>query len=57
MARAVLHNSDYKSVAAAKAAIDRHFDERNQRFIRNPKRAGKKIWGVLRFGEEFNHKI
>lgn len=56
MARAVLHNSDYKSVVAAKNAIDRYFDERNQRFLLNPKRAGNKIWGTLRFGEEFNHK-
>ena len=56
MARTVLHNSNYKSVAAAKTAINRYFDERNQRFIRSPKRAGNKIWGPLRFGEEFNHK-
>jgi len=29
MARAIIHNSDYASVEAAKAAIDRYFTERN----------------------------
>ena len=29
MARAIIHNSDYESLAACKAAIDRHFAERN----------------------------
>ena len=29
MARAIIHNSDYKSVDDAKSAIDRYFDERN----------------------------
>ena len=32
MAQAVIHNSDYQSVAEAVAAIDRHFAERNQEF-------------------------
>ena len=45
LAKAVLHNSDYESVEACKKAIDRHFEERNQHFKKNPKRAGKKIWG------------
>jgi transposase len=45
LAKAVLHNSDYESVEACKKAIDRHFEERNQHFEKNPKRAGKKIWG------------
>lgn len=45
MARAILHNSDYQSVDACKAAIDRHFRERNQHFKSCPKRAGNKIWG------------
>jgi hypothetical protein len=45
LAKAVLHNSDYESVEACKKAIDRHFEERNQHFAKNPKRAGKKIWG------------
>ena len=47
-ARSVVHNSDYKSVHEAKAAFDRYFAERNKRFLRNPKRAGKKIWGEER---------
>jgi len=45
MAKAVIHNSDYQSVAEAVVAIDRHFAERNQEFRRHPKRAGGKIWG------------
>ena len=45
MARAIIHNSDYESLAACKAAIDRHFAERNAFFRANPKKAGKKIWG------------
>jgi len=44
MARAVLHNSDYESVEACMAAIDAYFAERNENFIKNPRRAGKKIW-------------
>ena len=45
MAKAIIHNSDYQSVEECKAAIDRYFEERNQAFLNNPKRAGKKIWG------------
>jgi len=45
MATAVIHNSDYQSKDEAKAAIDRHFAERNQHFRMNPQRAGGKIWG------------
>jgi len=45
MAIAIIQNSDYESVADAKAAIDRYFGERNKHFQRNPKRAGKRIWG------------
>jgi transposase len=45
MARAIIHNSDYKSMDAAKAAIDRHFEDRNANFLQHPKRAGRKIWG------------
>ena len=48
MARAVIHNSNYKSVDECKQAIDRHFSERNAAFIKNPKRAGKLIWGKER---------
>jgi transposase len=45
MAKAIIHNSDYPSVEEAKTAIDRYFYERNKHFKKNPKRAGKKIWG------------
>jgi hypothetical protein len=45
MARAIIHNSDYESPAACKAAIDRHFTERNAFFQANPKKAGRIIWG------------
>ena len=43
MSRAVIHNSDYGSVEAARAAIDRHFADRNAFFRANLRRAGKKI--------------
>lgn len=45
MAKAIIHNSDYQSKDECKLAIDRYFRERNQAFLENPKRAGKKIWG------------
>ncbi len=45
MAKAVIHNSDYQSIDECKLAINRYFSERNQAFLENPKRAGKKIWG------------
>jgi len=45
MARAVIHNSNYRSVEDARTAIDRYFADRNQHFLDNPKRAGKRIWG------------
>jgi transposase len=48
MARAIIHNSDYKSMDVAKAAIDRYFRDRNANFRQQPKRAGKKIWGSER---------
>jgi hypothetical protein len=48
MARAVIHNSDYESKDAAKAAIDRYFSERNEHFRINPQRAGNRIWGSER---------
>src|ERR1700722_5445858 len=53
MARAIIHNSNYQSVAEAKAAIDRYFDERNCHFREHPRRAGKKIWGKERVPPEF----
>ena len=45
MAKAIIHNSNYQSVPECKAAIDRHFKDRNTDFMAHPKRAGKKIWG------------
>ncbi len=37
MARAIIHNSDYKTVDDAVTAIDRYFTERNEHFRRNPR--------------------
>jgi transposase len=54
MARAIIHNSNYKSIDEAKAAIDLYFEDRNCQFQRNPKRAGKKIWGQEREAAEFS---
>jgi len=48
MARAIIHNSDYQSVEFAKEAIDRYITDRNKNYLKNPKRAGKKIWGKER---------
>ena len=45
MAKAIIHNSDYASLADAMKAIDRYFAERNEHYRQHPKRAGKKIWG------------
>ena len=54
MARAVIHNSDYPSVDACKMARDRHFEERNRHFKKNPRRAGNKIWGKERVEARFS---
>jgi hypothetical protein len=54
MARAIIHNSNYKSTDAAKVAIDRYFEDRNGHFQQNPKRAGKKIWGKEREHAKFS---
>jgi hypothetical protein len=54
MARAVIHNSNYASADAARAAIDRYFVDRNQQFRDNPKRAGKRIWGNERVPSAFS---
>jgi transposase len=45
MAVAIIQNSNYESLSEAKEAIDRYFKDRNEHFLKNPKRAGKKIWG------------
>jgi transposase len=54
MAKGIIHNSDYPSAEAAKDAIDRYLKERNDFFIRCPKRAGRKIWGHERVPSEFS---
>jgi hypothetical protein len=54
MARAIIHNSDYKSVEEAMTAIDRHLADRNEHFRQHPKRAGKKIWGKERVPAQFD---
>jgi hypothetical protein len=48
MARSIIHNSDYKTLGEAKAAIDRYFSDRNAHFKLHPRRAGRKIWGKER---------
>lgn len=53
MARAVIHNSDYGSVADAQAAITRYFEERNAAFLAVPRRAGRAIWGKERVPSTF----
>lgn len=45
MAVAIIQNSNYESLSDAKDAIDRYFKDRNEHFLKHPKRAGKKIWG------------
>jgi transposase len=54
MARAIIHNSDYKTIDEAKAAINRYFKERNSHFKQYPQRAGKKIWRKEREPAEFS---
>ena len=46
MKKAVIHHSDYRSEQEMKIAISRHFLERNQYFLSNPRRAGKKLWDI-----------
>jgi hypothetical protein len=53
MSRAIIHNSDYGSLNAAKNAIDLYFRQRNEHFLRDPKRAGYKIWGQERVPSHF----
>lgn len=53
LATAVIHNSDYSSVDEAKAAIDKHFAERNAYYRANPKRAGGAIWKCERVPSSF----
>ena len=54
MARSIIHNSDYKTLDDAKAAIDRYFADRNAQFAQHPRRAGRKIWGKERELADFS---
>lgn len=54
MKRTVIHNSDYQSEEEMKTAISKHFVQRNNFFMRNPRRAGKKIWEID-FFKDYNH--
>jgi transposase len=60
MARAIIHNSDYKTLDDAKAAVDQYFADRNAHFSQHPRKAGRKIWGkereVAAFSEANNCK-
>jgi transposase len=53
MARAIIHNSDYATVADAQAAISRYLDDRNRSFAAAPRRAGRSIWGRERTPPRF----
>jgi transposase len=54
MARAIIHNSNYKSRDEAMVVIDRYFEERNRYFKEHPRKAGKKIWGKERVPASFS---
>lgn len=49
MKKAVICNSDYPTAHDMQEAIARHFEERNQFYRENTKRAGNKIWDKQRF--------
>jgi hypothetical protein len=51
MKQAVIYHSDYATEEEMKVAISRHFEERNQYFEENPRRAGKKIWEIDFFSD------
>jgi transposase len=53
MARAIIHNSDYASVAEAQTAITRYLEDRNRAFALAPRRAGRAIWGQERVPAAF----
>ena len=54
MSRAILHNSDYPDVEAAKQAIDAYIRARNKAFKANPRSAGSYIWGKERVPAKFS---
>jgi transposase len=51
MKKAVIHHSDYRSEQEMKTVISRHFLERNEYFLFNPRRAGKRIWDIDFFAD------
>ena len=53
LSASIIENSDYTSLDEAKAAVDRHFADRNRHFRKHPKRAGDKIWGRERVPPAF----
>jgi hypothetical protein len=54
MARAIMHNSDYPSIEAARTSIDQYLQTRNEHFRADPSRAGQKIWRWEREPSEFS---
>ncbi len=54
--KAVVHNSNYQSSYEMMSAISGYFKERNEYFLDNPKRAGKKIWEIDFFKDNTNIK-
>jgi len=54
MSRAIIHNSNYASLDDAKEAIDKYFASRNERFRKNPRKAGSWIWGEERTPSAFS---
>jgi hypothetical protein len=56
MKKAVIHNSDYRSIDEMEKAISNHFKDRNEYFKKNPKRVGKKIWEIDFFQDYRNLK-
>jgi hypothetical protein len=54
LARAVLHNSDYATIDDARVAVSRYIDERNAAFRKDPKPAGRLIWGKERVPTAFS---
>jgi transposase len=54
MARAIIHNSDFAGEKEAKEMIDAYIDQRNSHFLRNPRKAGDKIWGRERLPPVFS---
>lgn len=57
MARAIIHNSNYQSKTECVNAINKYFKERNTFFIKNPKRAGNKIWKLEQTPIEFKESM